>query len=118
MVLAPQSLIDSRPKVVRAFVEASAAGWAAYLHGDPSPGDRLILKDNPEMTPDVLAQARDKMRQSRIVDGDDAGPPGRMTDARWQAFFKVASGEGVYPPSMDWKSAYSLQFMPAGVPTR
>ena len=112
MVLAPDSLIAANPKAVRAFVEATAAGWQAYLHGDPAPGDKLILKDNPEMTEDVLAQARDKMRTYGIVDSGDAktGGLGVMTDARWGDFFTMASDKGVYPKDTDYKAAYALGF--------
>lgn len=113
MVLASDRLIGSNPSAVRAFVEASAAGWRAYLHGDPRPGDALIMKDNPEMTPDVLDQARRKMIAYGIVDSGDAQAlgPGAMSDARWAAFFKVASGQGVYPQSLGWKTAYTLTFI-------
>ena len=95
---------------MRAFVEASAVGWKNYLHGDPKPADRLILKDNPEMTEDVLAQAQDKMRQYGLVDGGDAATLGigAMTGAHWDAFFKIASSKG----AANAKDAYSLQFLP------
>ena len=114
MVMAPDQLIAAKPDAVRAFIDASAAGWRAYLHGDPAPGDKLILKDNPEMTPDVLAQAREKMRAYGIVDSGDAAQmgPGAMTDARWGAFFTAASAEGVYPKTLDYHRAYDLQFLP------
>jgi NitT/TauT family transport system substrate-binding protein len=113
MVLAPDALIAANPGAVRAFVQASAAGWRAYLHGDPRPGDALILKDNPEMTEDVLAQARAKMRAFGIVDSGDAkaGGVGEMTDARWASFFKVASSQGVYPKTLDYRRAYTLRFV-------
>ncbi|HEY5072483.1 MAG TPA: ABC transporter substrate-binding protein [Caulobacteraceae bacterium] len=114
MVLASDRLITINPSAVRAFVEATAAGWRAYLHGDPGPGDALIMKDNPEMTADVLAQARQKMVAFGIVDSGDAQKfgPGAMSDGRWAAFFKVASGQGVYPKSLDWRAAYTLRFLP------
>ncbi|HVN01463.1 MAG TPA: ABC transporter substrate-binding protein [Caulobacteraceae bacterium] len=110
MVLAPDSLITKNPAAVRAFVEASAIGWKAYLRGDPKPADALILKENPDMTEDVLAQARDKMRQYGLVDGGDAATLGlgAMTDAHWNAFFKIASPTG----TANAKDAYSLQFLP------
>ncbi len=117
LILAPSSLIASNPAAVKAFVAATAAGWQSYLHGDPAPGDALILKDNPEMTPDVLAQARDKLRSYGIIDSGDAktGGLGVMTDDRWAAFFKVASDKGVYPKDTDYKAAYVLGFTaPAG----
>ena len=113
MILVPDSLIAKNPAAVKAFVEASAAGWKSYLHGDAAPGDALIKKDNPEMTQDVLDQAREKLKSYGIVDSGDAqtGGVGVMTDARWAEFFKVASEQGVYPKDMDYKSAYSLQFV-------
>lgn len=112
MALVPDSLIAKNPAAVKAFVEATAAGWASYLYGDPKPGDAAILKDNPEMTQDVLDQAREKMRSYGIVGKD--GEIGQMSDARWAEFFKVASEQGVYPKTMDYKKAYTLQFLPKG----
>jgi NitT/TauT family transport system substrate-binding protein len=113
MLLAPDSLIARNPAAVKAFVEASAKGWRDYLYGDPRPADTLIMKDNPEMTEDVLAQARAKMKAYGLVDGGDAKTlgVGAMTDARWKAFFDVASAQGVYPKTMDYKAAYTLQFV-------
>ena len=111
MVLAPDSLIAKNPKAVQAFVEASAQGWRDYLTGDPSAADALIRKDNPEMTQDVLDQAREKLKAYKIVDGDEGAPIGTMTDARWKAFFDVAAAQGVYPKSLDPKTAYTLQFL-------
>src|SRR6201996_7809721 len=84
MALVTDKLLSSNPAAVKAFVEASAKGWHDYLYGDPKPADALIMKDNPEMTEDVLAQARDKMKSYGLVDGGDAKAQGIgiMTDAR------------------------------------
>ena len=109
--LVPDTLIAKNPAAVKAFVEATAAGWTSYLYGDAKPGDAAILKDNPEMTQDVLDQAREKMRGYGIVSRQGVG---KMDDARWAEFFKVASEQGVYPKDMDYKSAYTLQFAPKG----
>ncbi len=113
MVLAPQTLITEKPDVVKAFIEASAIGWQTYLNGDASKADALILKDNPEMTPELLANARKQMRDYGIVDSGDArtGGVGVMTDARWAEFFRVASEQGVYPKDMDYRAGYALQFV-------
>ena len=109
MALVPDSLIAKNPAAVKAFVEATAAGWTSYVYGDAKPGDALILKDNPEMTQDVLDQAREKMRSYGVVPRTGVGA---MTDARWAAFFAATSGQGVYPKDMDYKRAYSLAFLP------
>ena len=113
MVLAPNKLIESDPDMVRAFVEASAAGWKAYLHGDPAAADALILKDNPEMTLALLANAREQMRNHGIVESGDAagGNVGAMSEARWAEFFRVTSEQGVYPKDMDYRQAFTLDFV-------
>ena len=113
MVLAPNKIIDSDPDMVRAFVEASAVGWKAYLHGDPAAADALILKDNPEMTAALLANARDQMRLYGIVESGDAasGNVGAMSEARWAEFFKITSQQGVYPKDMDYRQAFTLDFV-------
>jgi len=114
MILAPDSLIAKNPAAVKAFVEATAQGWHDYLYGDPKPADALIRKDNPEMTQDVLDQAREKLKTYGIVDSGDAKALGigTMTDARWKAFFDMASAQGVYPKTLDYKRAYTLAFLP------
>ncbi|NEX94192.1 ABC transporter substrate-binding protein [Caulobacter sp. 17J65-9] len=113
MVMANEKLINEHPQAVRAFIEASAKGWTDYLNGDASMADALIRKDNPEMTQDLLDQARAKLKSYALVDGGDAKTlgVGAMTDARWAEFFKVASEQGVYPKDLDYKRAYTLEFV-------
>jgi NitT/TauT family transport system substrate-binding protein len=110
MALATDKLIAANPLAVKAFVEASAAGWQAYLYGDPRPADALILKDNPDVTQDVLDQARDRMRRAGVVD-DGKSAIGSMSDDRWATTFKVAAEAGIYPKTMDYKRGYTLQFL-------
>jgi NitT/TauT family transport system substrate-binding protein len=114
MVLARDSLIAEKPAVVKAFVEAVIAGWKSFLDGDPSAADALIRKDNPEMTQDVLDQARAKLKSYGVLQSGDAatGGIGTMTDARWRAFFDMAASHGIYPKTLDPKTAYSLDFLP------
>jgi NitT/TauT family transport system substrate-binding protein len=118
MVLASDKFLSKNPRAAKAFVEASAQGWRDYLYGDPRPGDALIMKDNPEMTEDVLQQAREKMKSYGVVDGGDAKALGlgAMTDARWKTFFDMAAAQGVYPKDMDYKAAYTLDFVSPPVP--
>ncbi len=112
MVLARDQLIADNPEAVRAFVEGSIAGWRSYLDGDPAPGDALIKADNPEMTQDVLDQARAKLKSYGIVDGGEPAMTGRMTEARWTEFLEMAKAQGVYPADLDGASAYTLDFLP------
>ena len=65
MVLAQNRLIDERPELVQAFVNASIEGWRSYIYGDPSPGNKLILAANPDMRQDIIDQAIEQIRQPR-----------------------------------------------------
>jgi NitT/TauT family transport system substrate-binding protein len=116
MVLVPEKWIAEHPESVQAFVEASIEGWMHYLYGDASAGNALIKRDNPEMTGDLLAQAIDKMKTYSIAFSGDAEHLGlgAMSDARWQEFFDVMSKEGVYPASLNYRDAYTLQFVDKG----
>ena len=67
-----RDLIRTAPEVVRAFVHASIRGWRDYLDGDPAPADALILKRNPQMTPELLRFSRSEMIIRSLVQGDRA----------------------------------------------
>ena len=116
LVLTKQATIDKRPKVVRAFVEASTEGWYDYLYGDPGPGNRLIREANPDMKPDAMAAAIRLMKQYGLVDSGDSLTLGigAMTDARWRDFFRVNVEAGVYPNTLDYRRAYTLAFVDRG----
>ncbi len=108
-----RKLVDAKPAVVQAFVDASIAGWQDYLNGDPAPAHALIKQANAEMTDELLAYGRAKMKEYGVVESGDAKTLGigAMTDARWQEFFSTMSGQGLYPADMDWRRAYTLQFV-------
>jgi NitT/TauT family transport system substrate-binding protein len=111
MTLVADSFIAENPQGVRDFVAATIAGWKDYLRGDPAPGDALIVKDNPDMTPDLLAQARAKLLANAIVEAPD-GTIGTMTQTRWADFFKIMSDAGVVAKDLNWQAGIDLSFLP------
>jgi NitT/TauT family transport system substrate-binding protein len=116
LVLAKSDWVANKPEVVKAFVEASIEGWKAYLTGDAAPADALIKKGNPDMTDEILAYARDRMKEYGIIDSGDTKTMGigAMTDARWAEFTKMATGQGLYPADIDFKKGYTLKFVGKG----
>ncbi|GAB5503558.1 ABC transporter substrate-binding protein [Pyruvatibacter sp.] len=116
MVLAPNAWIEESPEVIQAFVDGTIEGWYDYLYGDPEPANALILQDNPEITADVLAQAREKMLSYELATGGDAKTLGlgAMTEDRWRTFFEVMSANGVYEADLDWKAAFTSEFVNKG----
>jgi NitT/TauT family transport system substrate-binding protein len=115
LLMAANRLIEQNPSAVASFVDACADGWRAYLYGDPRPADRLILAANSEMTADILQQARDKLRSYSLISSgaQDPNTIGSMTDQRWEAFFRMASGLGLYSHALNFRIAYTLRFIPA-----
>jgi NitT/TauT family transport system substrate-binding protein len=108
-----QKLIREKPDLVQRFVNASIEGWYSYVYRDPAPGNALIKKDNPEMTDELIAYGRDKLKARGVVDSGDSATLGigAMSDARWKDFFDVMSQQGLYPANMDWKKAFTLVFV-------
>lgn len=115
LVMVNTQVIERKPEIVQAFVDATIEGWRDYLHGDPAPGNALIQRDNPEMSAAIIAQAIEKMNTYGIVESGDTQTLGigAMSAARWSEFFYVMRKSGVYPPDMDVHGAYTLQFIGA-----
>ncbi len=112
VVLAQSRMVQQKPDIVRAFIEASIEGWRSYLD-NPAPGDALIRHDNPDITQDVLDNSVTVMRDKGIVDSGDSKTLGlgAMTDARWKGFFDTMVQAGLYKPDLDYRRAYTLQFV-------
>ena len=115
MVLAQNRLIDERPELVQAFVNASIEGWRSYIYGDPSPGNKLILAANPDMRQDIIDQAIEQIRKSGMLASPDTEKNGlgAMSATRWQSFFTTMSENGVYPTALNWQDAFTTDFTTA-----
>lgn len=108
-VVTLRKTLESKPDLVKRFIEATAQGWKSYLKS-PGPGNALIKKDNPQIEDALLAFSVDKMREYKLVTGGDAAKDGIMTmsDARWKQTFDFMSGAGLVRPDVDIRKAYSL----------
>ncbi|MGH6684363.1 MAG: ABC transporter substrate-binding protein [Pseudolabrys sp.] len=112
-----RDLVEKKPDLVQRFVDASAIGWYHYIYGDSHPGNELIKKQNPEMTDALLAYSIAKMKEYGIVDSGDSIRLGigAMTDTRVKSFFDKMVRAGVIKAGLDYKHAYTLQFVNKGV---
>ena len=104
--------VKDRPDVIKRFLHASALGWKSYLK-NPAPANALIKKDNPQMDDEQLAFSLAKLKEYGIVDGGDAKKLGlfTMTDARWKQTFEFMRDAKLVKPEVDYKKAYTLDFM-------
>jgi NitT/TauT family transport system substrate-binding protein len=108
-----RELVDKKPDLVQRFVDASIIGWYNYLYGDNAAANALIKSQNPEMTDELLAYSVAKMKEYGIVDSGDAKTlgVGAMTEARMKDFFNKMVRAGVAKASLDYRQAYTLQFV-------
>jgi NitT/TauT family transport system substrate-binding protein len=113
LIQTSDKLVRQNPDLVQRFVDASIEGWYSYLYGDPAPANALIKRDNPEMTDALLAYGIVKLKEYGIVDSGDAKTNGigAMTEKRWQEFFQTMANAGVYPKDLDFRKAFTLQFV-------
>lgn len=111
------AMVEKHPDVVQRFVDATIEGEYSYLYGDPTPGNVLIKKDDPELTDAMIAFSIDAIKENGIMDSGDSLKLGigAMSDERWKALFDSAVAAGIYPASMDYKKAYTLRFVNKGV---
>ncbi|MDB5416346.1 MAG: hypothetical protein JWR10_4681 [Rubritepida sp.] len=106
--------MEERGEVVQRFVDASIEGWTQFMAGqDIAAANRLIIRDNPEMTEERIAYAIRVMNENGIVASGDATTlgVGAMSDARWERFYNTMRDAGVYPAGLDFRRAYYLRFV-------
>src|SRR5919112_1232841 len=112
-----REVVEKNPNLVQRFVDASTIGWYNYLYGDNTKAREFIKRDNPEMTDELLAYSRAKMKEYGIVDSGDTASLGigAMTDARMKDFFHKMVKAGLFKADLDYRRAYTLQFVNKGV---
>ncbi|MDN3564694.1 ABC transporter substrate-binding protein [Paeniroseomonas aquatica] len=117
-----RATLAAKREVIQRFVEASLAGWDQYLKGpaggfDTAPANRLIRAQNPEMGDALLAYGTRMMNEQGIVRSGDAATLGigAMTEARWAALHAAAAEVGIVPAAMDWRRAFDLSLVNAGI---
>ena len=117
VIVVSRRMIDTQAQVVQKFVDATIRGWVSYLNANPSPANELIKRDNPDMTDELLSYGRARLKEYGIAESGEASKHGlgAMTDARWKEFFDVMAADGLYPKDMDYKKAFTTQFVGKGV---
>jgi NitT/TauT family transport system substrate-binding protein len=109
--------VANSPEVVQCFVDGSAKGWYNYIYNDNSAANAMIKADNPDMTDEAIAYAVETMKANGIVDSGDTLTMGigAMTDEKMADFFQKMVDAGVVSADIDYKSAYTTQFVNKGV---
>ncbi len=105
--------IDAHRQAVRRFVRATAQGYRDCTLGDARTAMRAVLERNPEHGVPLYYFKQRKMRELGMVTGGDAATlgVGAMTDARWKHFFGTMVAAGLYPATLDYRRAFTLEFL-------
>jgi NitT/TauT family transport system substrate-binding protein len=113
LLLCLSKLANEKPDSVQRFVDATIKGWASYLDGDPSPGNALIKRDNPDMSDDKIAYAIEVMKKSGLVASGDAAKRGlgAMTKERWHSFYDDMIKVNALPAGLDIDRLFTLKFV-------
>lgn len=112
-----QNTLDDHSARVQCFVDGSAIGWTNYMYGDNSKANALIKADNPDISDEQIAFSINAMKQYGIVDSGESEELGigAMTDARFESFYNKMVASGVVDAGIDYKAAYTLDFVNKGV---
>ena len=116
-IITRKEIVEKNPDLVQRFVSASAIGWYHYLYGDNAKANAAIKKENPEMTDDQIEFSIAKLKEYGIVDSGDTLTKGigAMTDERWKDFYEKMVKAAVVKDGIDYKQAYTLQFVNKGI---
>lgn len=94
VLLAAPALLAARPAHVRAFLAATAAGFAAAA-ADPDAAADTLRAEARHSSLDDAAFVRASLRSAAPAFLDSAGAWGTMDPARWNAFIAFLSREGL-----------------------
>ncbi len=108
-----RTYVDKHRDAVRAFIRATREGYEACMAGDYQAGMKLLLTMNPDHGEALFRFKIKEMKERGLVDGGDGARRGigAMTDERWRSFFETMAAAGVYSPKLNYKAAYTLDFL-------
>jgi len=75
VIVCRTAAVEKQPELVSAFLKASMQGWKDYLV-KPAAGNKLIIKDNPNMTQAQIDYSIAKFKAIGSVTGEDAATHG------------------------------------------
>ncbi len=111
-----EETLKNKPAAVKCFIEGSIIGWLNYLYGDPSAGNKIIQKHNPDMSNAQIAFSIETMKKHGIVDSGDTLKLGigAMTAARHKSFYDKMVAAGVADKNVDVAKTYMLDYVNKG----
>ncbi len=110
LLVASRETMTKDAELVAKMVRASARGWEHYLR-DPIETNAYIHKENPEMSPEILAFGVEDLRPLCAV--KNGAPAGSMTPERWSDLVSQMTDAGsLTGAKLDPQAAFTNEFLP------
>jgi NitT/TauT family transport system substrate-binding protein len=80
---------------------------------NPAKAHALIQQMNPQQDHKRMDSIHKVLRERALAESNDTrgGKFGAMSDARWESFHKEMVAAGALPATLDYRKAYTLQFV-------
>jgi len=104
------------PEQLKAFLRAFVRGWQEYLEGDPTAGNALIKKNNPNADDDFFKFERDQIAKFNLVRGDPAQGEdyGSLNLAKIKGEISIMEDLGLLKPgAVPLEKAATAEYLPA-----
>ncbi|MGH7087339.1 MAG: ABC transporter substrate-binding protein [Stellaceae bacterium] len=113
LLMVSKKMVAEHPDAIQRFVDASIEGWYGFLYGENTKAVALIIKGDPNYKLKNATDTLGALKANGMIDSGDAKTLGigAMTDARWKDFFDQMVKAGAYKPSLDYKAAYTTEFV-------
>lgn len=117
LIDAMENTVKNKPEAVKCFVEGSILGWTNYMYGDGSAANKLIQKDNPDMSDEQIAFSVAQLKKFGIVDSGDSETKGigAMDPVRIKRFYDTMVKAGVVDAGIDVTKVYDLSYINKGL---
>lgn len=105
-----EQMIKDKPEVVQAYVNATLAGWKAYLQ-DPKPALAAMKQMNKDYDTDLGLKSAAFEKDWVLGPTKDPKAIGTMTEARWKELHDQMRGVGVLKSDIDYKATFNSTFI-------
>ncbi|MFD2654860.1 ABC transporter substrate-binding protein [Gracilibacillus thailandensis] len=107
-----EEIIEEKPELVAAFIEATVKGWEAYRE-DPANYQDILLEYNPDLTEGLMEFGAEE--QEELIFGGDAEEYGfgYMTEERWSTLQDQMLDLGIISNDEDPNNYFTTEFLPS-----
>jgi NitT/TauT family transport system substrate-binding protein len=113
VLMTSKKMVSEKPDIVQRFIDASIKGWYGFLYRSNEKAVALIMNGDPTYKRQNASDTLGALKANEMIDSGDAKTLGigAMTNERWKDFFEAMVKAGVYKPDLDYRAAYTTQFV-------